>query len=75
MKDYQQRNDDKYQALSNYQAHGNLAEHAKRDEEVMFKHIAEREAKETQDASKKRDLEAKSKTLASHALRNQMREK
>jgi len=46
MKEYQQRNDAKYQAFSNYQAHGNIAEHAKRDEEIMFKHIAEREAKE-----------------------------
>ena len=46
MKEYQQRNDAKYQAFSNYRAAGNINELAKRDEEVMLKHIAEKDAKD-----------------------------
>ena len=41
----------------------------------MFKHIAEREAKESQDMQKKQTLEAKTKTEAGQVLRLQMREK
>ena len=47
MKEYQQRNDAKYQVFSKYRAQGNLTDLAKRDEEVMLRHIAEKEAKET----------------------------
>ena len=49
MKEYQQRNDAKYQAFSNYKAQGNFNEQAKRDEEIMLKVIAEKEAKEDRD--------------------------
>jgi len=48
MKEYQQRNDAKYQAFANYKAQGSINELAKRDEEIMLKHIAEREAKDNE---------------------------
>ena len=46
MKDYQARNEAKYKAFSNYQAQGDIGEAAKRDEEIMLKQMAEREARE-----------------------------
>lgn len=49
MKEYQKRNDAKYQAFSKYRAQGNYSDLAKRDEEVMLRHQAEKEAKETFD--------------------------
>ena len=46
MKDFQLKNDQKYQMFNNYQAQGNYQDAAKRDEEVMLKQMAERESKE-----------------------------
>ena len=40
------RNEQKLNALSNYQAQGNIGDAAKRDEELMLKNIAERAARE-----------------------------
>lgn len=75
MKDFQLRNEQKLQALSNYQAHGNIGEAARRDEELMLKQMAEREAREALDSQRRRDIDLKSKNDAGQALRFQMLEK
>ena len=69
MKDFQIRNEQKLQALSNYQAQGNIGEAARRDEELMLKQMAEREAREALDSQRRRDVDIRSKTEASQALR------
>ena len=75
MKGFQQRNDIKYNQFNNYQAHGNFKDAAKRDEEIMLKQMAERDARELQDMQKKRDQDIRNKNQASVALHMQMKEK
>jgi len=48
---------------------------AKRDEEIMLKRMAEKNAKEQSDIEKKRELEMKNKSNAGQALLAQMQEK
>ena len=47
---------------------GNLSAAAKRDEEIMLKRMAERNAKELSDIEKKREAELKNKSNAGQAL-------
>ncbi len=68
MKIYQIKNDEKYKQFSNYQAHGNIKDAAKRDEEIMLKQMAERDQKELQNIEEKRAKDTRNKNEASVAL-------
>ena len=46
LKEFQVRNEQKLQSLSNYQAQGNIGEAARRDEEQMLKNMADRAKRE-----------------------------
>ena len=69
MKDFQLKNDQKYQMFNNYQAQGNYQDAAKRDEEVMLKQMAERESKELNNIERKKQAELRNKDDAAKALR------
>ena len=46
MKDFQVRNENKINALKNYQAMGNIGDAARRDEQLMMKQMADRDARD-----------------------------
>lgn len=58
------RNEQKLNALSNYQAQGNIGDAAKRDEEMMLKNIAERVAREELESQRRRDVDLRTKSDA-----------
>ena len=76
LKDFQDRNDAKHQALGNgYPIQRNFQEIAKKDEETMLKEMARRDFREEQKNILQKELVAKNKIDANLALRIQMKEK
>ena len=61
--------------FNKYQAQGNFADAARRDEEVMLKQMAEIETKETKEILRRKEVELRNKDDAAQALRHQMLEK
>ena len=68
MRDYQLKNDAKYNFYSNFKAMGSMKEAEKRDEELMIKQLAERDSKAELDMQRRRENEMKLKNEANRVL-------